>query len=163
VRGRLTLGTRAAVVARRSAGGDTLPGMRHPSLLRLATLLVAALLALTACAQQSAPSNEPVQPDALAALLAADEAPLLLDVRTPEEFAEGHVPGATLVPLQQLEARVGELAAYEQRGVIAYCESGRRAGEAAELLRAKGFANVRLLDGSMRRWRNEQRELATGP
>jgi rhodanese-related sulfurtransferase len=135
--------------------------MKHLSLLRLAPLLFAAL-ALGACAREVPASGEPVQPDALAALLAADDAPLLLDVRTPEEFAQGHVPGATHVPLQELESRLGELTTYKQRGVVAYCEVGGRAAKAAELLRANGFANVRLLDGSMRRWRDEQREVATG-
>jgi rhodanese-related sulfurtransferase len=120
-------------------------------------------LALAACAQEQPPSasDAPVQPAELAALLAAESAPLLLDVRTPEEFAEGHVPGATLVPVQELEARLGELSAYKQRGVVAYCEVGGRAGKAAELLRAHGFS-VRLLDGSMKRWRAEGREVATG-
>jgi rhodanese-related sulfurtransferase len=123
--------------------------------------LALALIALAACAEP-APDAAPVQPADLAALLAREDAPLLLDVRTPEEFAAGHVPGATLVPVQELEGRAAELAAYEQRGVVAYCEVGGRASKAAEILRAAGFANVRLLDGSMRRWREEQREVATG-
>ena len=120
---------------------------------------LAGLLMLFACSQRAEESAEPVQPDQLAALLAGEEAPLLLDVRTPEEFAQGHVPGATLLPLQELDARAGELGGYEKRGVVAYCEAGPRAAKAAELLRANGFTNVRLLDGSMRRWRAEQREV----
>ncbi|MBM4382331.1 MAG: rhodanese-like domain-containing protein [Deltaproteobacteria bacterium] len=119
------------------------------------------LIAFAACAESSHDSA-PVQPAELAAVLAREEAPLLLDVRTPEEFAAGHVPGATLVPVQELEARAAELAAYKERGVVAYCEVGGRASKAAEILRAAGFANVRLLDGSMKRWREEQREVATG-
>jgi rhodanese-related sulfurtransferase len=119
------------------------------------------LLALAACAEEPRDST-PVQPAELATLLANENAPLLLDVRTPEEFAAGHVPGATLVPVQELEARAAELAEYEQRGVITYCEVGGRAGKAAEILRAAGFANVRALDGSMKRWREEGREVATG-
>jgi rhodanese-related sulfurtransferase len=133
---------------------------RHTRLL-LAGLFVSAL-ALAAWALRGAPPDASVQPDGLAALLAGEAAPLLLDVRTPEEFAQGHVPGAKLVPIQELEARLGELDAYKQRGIVAYCEVGGRAGKAAELLRAKGFTDVRLLDGSMRRWREEGREIATG-
>ncbi len=127
----------------------------------MAGVLVSAL-ALAAWALQDSPSDGSVPPDALAVVLAGDDAPLLLDVRTPEEFARGHVPGATLVPVQELEARLGELEAYKRRGVIAYCEVGGRASKAAELLRARGFSSVRLLDGSMRRWREEGREVATG-
>jgi rhodanese-related sulfurtransferase len=133
--------------------------MGHAGRLLLAAALVTTL-ALSGCARQEATAS--VQPDALAAVLAGEDAPLLLDVRTPEEFAEGHVPGATLVPVQELESRLGELEAYKQRGVVAYCEVGGRAGKAAELLRANGFTNVRLLDGSMKRWRAEGREVATG-
>ncbi len=117
------------------------------------------LLAFAACAEEP----QPVQPSDLAALLAGSEAPLLLDVRTAEEFAAGHVPGALLVPIQELEARLAELAAYKQRGVVTYCEVGGRAGKASELLRNAGFANVRLLEGSMRRWRDEGRALETRP
>jgi phage shock protein E len=130
--------------------------------LPLLVALLAGLLALTACAEERAPSAAPVPPDALAALLAREDAPLLLDVRTRDEFAQGHVPGATLVPIDELPARLGELEGHKQRGVVAYCESGGRASKAAELLRAHGFTGVRLLDGSMRRWRDEQREVATG-
>jgi len=119
------------------------------------------LVAFASCSE-APPDSAPVQPAELAALLAREDAPLLLDVRTPEEFAAGHVPGATLVPVQELEARAAELAAYKQRGVVTYCEVGGRAGKAAEILRGAGFTNVRLLDGSMKRWREEQREVATG-
>ena len=128
----------------------------------LALTLFASLFALASCAEEKAASTAPVQPGELAAVLGQEDAPLLLDVRTPEEFAQGHVPGARLVPVQELEARLGELDAYKARGVVAYCEVGGRAGKAAELLRAHGFTNVRLLDGSMKRWREEQREVATG-
>jgi phage shock protein E len=133
---------------------------QRPPLLVLS--LCIALSSLSACAQEKSPSDAPVQPAELSAVLAGADAPLLLDVRTPEEFAQGHVPGATLVPVQELEARLGELDAYKARGVVAYCEVGGRAGKAAELLRAHGFTNVRLLDGSMKRWREEHREVATG-
>lgn len=127
------------------------------------TSLFASLLLLAvgslACAEEAA-APAPVQPAELAALLAAADAPLLLDVRTPEEFAAGHIAGALLVPIAELEARLGELAAYRERGVVSYCEVGGRAGKANELLRSAGFANVRSLDGSMRRWRDEGREVA---
>lgn len=140
----------------------TLGSMKTHSILRLVALAIA-LLALAACAEDTPASPAPVQPAELAGVLAGDDAPLLLDVRSPEEFAAGHVPGATLVPVGDLEARLAEIEAYKARGVVAYCEVGGRAGKAAELLRAHGFANVRLLDGSMQRWREEGREVATQP
>ena len=80
--------------------------MRLQPSLRSAVLLASALLALASCAEQAPEASAPVAPAELAALLSPSDAPLLLDVRTPEEFAAGHVPGATLVPVQELEARL---------------------------------------------------------
>ncbi len=69
----------------------------------------------------------------------------LVDVRTPEEFAGGHVRGATNVPLAELRARLGELGAPETAHVAVYCRSGRRSAEAAAVLREAGFRHVRDL------------------
>lgn len=125
-----------------------------------AILLLFAALACGAEAPPAAAATGPVQPAELAALLAQPNAPLLLDVRTAEEYAQGHIAGATHVPVQELAARIEELAPYRGRGVITYCESGKRASQASELLRSAGFTGVRLLDGSMKRWREEGREVA---
>ena len=127
---------------------------RVARLFRLAVLLFAA-----ACGNPDAE----LPPDQLMALLAQPAAPLLLDVRTPEEFARGHIPGALLVPVGELEGRVAELAPFKQRGVVTYCEKGPRAERAAGVLRAAGFENVRPLAGSFARWRSEGREVAAAP
>jgi rhodanese-related sulfurtransferase len=124
----------------------------------LLPLLLLLLLAAGACGR--AADEGRIDPDALDAALA--EGRLLLDVRTPEEYAAGHVPDATLIPLQELEGRLDEIAAWRERGVVAYCERGGRAEQAAQRLREAGFEDVVLLDGSMRRWRDEGRAVATG-
>jgi rhodanese-related sulfurtransferase/biotin operon repressor len=71
----------------------------------------------------------------------------VLDVRPPEEFAAGHVPGAINIPLDQLEQRLGELPS--DREVVAYCRGPYclLAYEAVKRLRAHGFAARRLVDG----------------
>ncbi len=102
-----------------------------------------------------------VAPGEIEAVLAGDDAPLLLDVRSAEEFGGGHVPGALLIPIQELPDRLAELAAFKQRGIVTYCESGRRATKALQILEEAGFENLRLLAGSMKRWREEGREAAT--
>lgn len=67
-----------------------------------------------------------------------DEGALLLDVRTPEEFAAGHLPGAVNFPVQRLEA--GERLPYRTgRKIVVYCQSGRRSARAAEALKGQGF------------------------
>lgn len=78
-------------------------------------------------------------------------APFLLDVRTGEEFAEGHVPGAKNVPVGALPARLAEVP--KDRPVVVYCQSGGRATLAARLLRDRGYADVSEMQGSMAAWR----------
>lgn len=90
-----------------------------------------------------------MSPAELAALIESDKAPLVLDVRSEEEFAEGHVPGAVLIPHDQLEARIGELG--EPREMVVYCRSGRRSGLIQPLLEKNGF-KVRQLEGSWQAW-----------
>jgi len=111
------------------------------------------LLACTAAGE----GFQEIEPADLETALAADSAPLLLDVRTPEEFGSGHIPGALLIPIDELPERLDELAAFKERGVITYCERGTRATRALELLESAGFQNLRLLAGSMSRWRGEER------
>jgi rhodanese-related sulfurtransferase len=117
-----------------------------------AALVSGLLLAATPCLAGEFPS---VTPAALEAAVSAPDGPLLLDVRTDEEFAGGHVRGALSIPLQQLPDRLEELSAFKERGVIAYCEHGRRAERALQLLRDAGFQKLQLLDGNMQRWRKE--------
>ncbi|MBI4285069.1 MAG: hypothetical protein HY670_04100 [Chloroflexi bacterium] len=75
---------------------------------------------------------------------------LLLDVRQPEEYAAGHIPGAKLVPLGELEARQGELD--RRKKVIAYCHSGRRSMAAAIALTELGFKAVYNMTGGIASW-----------
>jgi rhodanese-related sulfurtransferase len=76
---------------------------------------------------------------------AIDEGRLLLDVRTPEEFAGGHVPGAVNVPVDELRSRLGELP--RSRGVTAYCQVGQRGYLATRILMQAGFDAVNLGGG----------------
>lgn len=63
---------------------------------------------------------------------------LLLDVRTPEEFREQHIPGATNIPVDQLPARLGELGP-TSRKIVVHCRSGARSARAAGVLRQAGY------------------------
>jgi rhodanese-related sulfurtransferase len=65
----------------------------------------------------------------------------VVDVRTPEEFATGHVPGAINIPHDQLAERHGEIGP-PATPVLLYCRSGRRSGIAAGTLAEKGFTAV---------------------
>jgi len=79
-----------------------------------------------------------------------DAGALLLDVRTAEEFSTGHLPGATNVPVQELESRLSEVGD-QNRPVVVYCRSGARSARASGILRAHGFRSVSDL-GAMSRF-----------
>ncbi len=66
---------------------------------------------------------------------------LVVDVRTPREFAAGHFPGAINIPLQELSARTAELGD-RTRPVIVYCRTGNRSGQAKVILERLGFTRV---------------------
>ena len=74
----------------------------------------------------------------------------LLDVRQPREYEAGHIPGAKLIPLGELEYRYGELD--KDRGIIPYCRSGHRSMAASILLCGLGFENVYNLNEGIRKW-----------
>jgi rhodanese-related sulfurtransferase len=75
---------------------------------------------------------------------------LLLDVRSPEEFAAGHLDGALNIPVGELEQRLAEVGPKE-RPVVVYCRSGARSSRARSLLLAKGWQRVENL-GSQGNW-----------
>jgi rhodanese-related sulfurtransferase len=136
--------------------------------------IVLALGASAACAGQSAPppttSPPPAaaaeappailaelpsrSPQALAAALARPEPerPLVLDVRRDDEFAQGHIPGAVHIPHDRLAARLAELAGAQDREVVVYCRSGRRAALALETLKNAGFRRLAHLRGDYPGW-----------
>lgn len=77
----------------------------------------------------------------------------ILDVREPNEFAICRIPGSTLIPLGQLEQRLGELPHDEGRpDLIVHCKSGVRSAKAVKLLRSHGFERVQNLKGGILAW-----------
>jgi rhodanese-related sulfurtransferase len=118
----------------------------------LAATLAAVVLATgAACAED--PASPTIGGPDLAARIADGSAPVVLDVRSEQEFASGHVPGALNVPHDQLTARLASLDLDSDDEVVVYCESGRRAGAAESELRRAGFSSVRHLEGDMSAWR----------
>jgi rhodanese-related sulfurtransferase len=91
----------------------------------------------------------------LLAQLGSPNPPLVLDVRTPQEYASGHIAGAVNLPHDEVGARLGELGAERDREVVVYCERGPRALKALDILEASGFREVRHLDGDMSGWRSK--------
>ena len=94
----------------------------------------------------------------------------IVDVREPEEFADGHIPGAVNIPLGRLEievdthpsvvAREGESGSLRERPVVLYCLSGGRSARAAAALRRLGFANPVSLAGGILAWTGDGHPVA---
>ena len=121
---------------------------------RLPLALVAC--AITFMAEAAGPGS--IEPKALGDRIAwADQALIVLDVRTPAEYAEGHVPGAINIPNGELAARVAELADAKGRDIVVYCRSGVRAAQALDVLDKAGFKRLFHLQGDYNRWTEEQR------
>ncbi|MFO1407567.1 MAG: rhodanese-like domain-containing protein [Steroidobacteraceae bacterium] len=110
---------------------------------------VAALGASAALADGAAVAQlTPAQFDELKAK--GDGSVLLVDVRTPEEYAAGHIPGAVNIPYDQVAKRLSEIPKDDE--VVLYCHSGRRAGLAATTLEAEGYTKLAHLVGDMQGW-----------
>jgi len=93
----------------------------------------------------------------LARLAGQDAGLVVLDVRTAEEYAAGHVPGARNIAHELLPARLAELADARDRDIVVYCRSGRRSAIALDTLRAAGFTRVAQLEGDYLAWEAAQR------
>lgn len=87
--------------------------------------------------------------------LKSAEAPLVLDVRTPDEYKQGHVPGAVNIPHTEVANRLAELGNKKDRNMVLYCEKGGRALKAADVLAKEGFTNLKHLTGDMSAWRDK--------
>jgi rhodanese-related sulfurtransferase len=88
--------------------------------------------------------------------LASESAPLVIDVRQPEEFlaSPGHLPGAVNVPLAHVANRAAELAA-RRRPIVLVCKTDRRSVRAAETLQAAGLRDVVVLRGGTDGWHQQ--------
>lgn len=116
----------------------------------LSLVLVAGLAAWMAVGAEStlAPLSQEAFLERVAA--GAEKQPYVLDVRTPEEFASGHVPGAVNIPHDELAQRLAEVP--KDRDVVLYCRSGRRAQVAGEVLAGNGYSRLQHLEGDMVAW-----------
>jgi rhodanese-related sulfurtransferase len=98
------------------------------------------------------------QVPAVGAAEVSDEA-YLLDVREDEEWAAGHAPAATHLPMMQIPARLDEIP--DDRDVVVVCRVGSRSAQVVAWLVAQGRSNVRNLDGGMMAWARAGRPMVS--
>ena len=115
-------------------------------------ILVLALMLLTACGQEKEkPQKEEAYMNITAQeaknLMDSEEGYVILDVRTQEEYAQGHIPGAILIPDYEISTKAEELLPDQNQLILVYCRSGRRSKLAAEALVKLGYTNIREFGG----------------
>jgi len=111
----------------------------------LATLVVLPLVALA--------GTRYVTPEALQELLASENPPLVIDVRTGGEFVAGRVPGAINIPHTELKRRIPEVRTLASGTVAVYDQVGPRANRAQRMLSEAGFNDILHLEGGYENWK----------
>lgn len=125
-------------------------------------LLATAAMSLAAVSHAEEPAHTAKidQASLLKRIEKKDSSLVILDVRTPEEYAKGHVPGAINIPYTHLPVRISEISDAADKDIVLYCAVGVRAEYGAERLRDNGFTRLLHLDGDMKAWEEKQRPLA---
>lgn len=122
-------------------------------------LVLIAILSLGMSACSSAPAQVSTDVETLPATISIHEANelyeqgvFLLDVRTQEEWDDFHAPDTTLIPLDQLESRLGELP--EGEPIVVVCRSGNRSQAGRDILLANDFEQATSMEGGLNAWRD---------
>ncbi|SFN34367.1 Rhodanese-related sulfurtransferase [Paenimyroides ummariense] len=121
-------------------------------------LMLTVLLSISVNAQESQADGRRI--DAKALIEKTHKTPILIDVRTPEEYREGTIPGAMSLNIHSEDFKRATEFLPREREIIVFCQSGDRSNEAFEMLKSLGFKNVSQLIGGYEVWRkaNEQRK-----
>ena len=105
------------------------------------------------CSQSAAVGQAKLGPNEFEALLAKDATAQLVDVRTPEEYAAGHIEGARLINIYDADFTDQINKLDKAKPVMVYCAAGSRSGSAAKQMSKMGFKKVYDLAGGMGAWR----------
>lgn len=117
-------------------------------ILQLFSILLISIVLMTACTTKPAVGELVISVSDAHQLY--QDGVFMLDVRTIEEYQAGHIPGATLIPLDELGARYMELP--QDETIVVYCRSGNRSLQAVYLLENSGFVRVHSMDRGINNW-----------
>jgi rhodanese-related sulfurtransferase len=92
-------------------------------------------------------------------LIQSSDDEIILDVRTPKEFAAGHIPGAVLINLYDVDFRNKLSALDRSKPILVYCAAGVRSEKASEILKDSGFKKVYQLKNGVKAWSEAKKEL----
>ena len=102
---------------------------------------------LIGCNDNNKRSYEQITPAEAKALMDSEEGYIILDVRTPEEFAERHIEGAILIPDYEIGEKAESILTDKDQLILVYCRSGRRSKNAASELAKLGYTNIKEFGG----------------
>ena len=113
--------------------------------------LLLAVMMLTACGLDTENDREAAYMNITAEeakqIMDTEEGYIILDVRTQEEYDEGHIPGAIVIPHEEIAERAGDALTDKDQLILVYCRSGRRSKIAAEALAELGYTNIKEFGG----------------
>lgn len=121
----------------------------------LKVILIIVVIAVAAAYYLFTPKNPLITGEELLKQMQDKKPMALIDVRTPEEFASGHIEGAVNVPLAGLEKDIVKAVPDKKSYVVVYCRSGRRSANASSALIKMGYTNLVNYKGSMIDWTNK--------
>jgi rhodanese-related sulfurtransferase len=137
---------------------------QNKAFLWIGIFVVLALIARTyllLTGDQTKNAGVPVEVSVQEALEMKNEGAFILDVRQPEEWNQGHIEGATLIPLGDLAGRVNELP--KDQEIVVVCRSGNRSAQGRDILREAGLVNSTSMAGGMNDWVGAGYPAVTGP
>ena len=113
--------------------------------------LFLAVMMLTACGQDKENDQGAVYVNITAEkakeIMDCEEGYIILDVRTQEEYNEGHIPGAIVIPHEEIADKAEEVLTDKDQLILVYCRSGRRSKLAVEALAELGYTNIKEFGG----------------
>lgn len=123
--------------------------------MKIQYLIYLLLLSLNACSQQADNSYVNIDNKAFAEKM-KDEQVIVLDVRTPDEFRQGHIPGAELIDYlaPDFSTRIASLD--KNKTYLVYCAAGSRSAKASDIMTKNGFKNIYNLQGGYNAWNGEK-------
>ena len=114
-------------------------------------ILLMAVMILTACGEDKENDQGVVYVNITAEeakqIIDTEEGYIILDVRTQEEYDQGHIPGAILIPDTEIKAKAEDVLTDKEQMILVYCRSGRRSKLAAETLVELGYTNIKEFGG----------------
>ncbi len=118
-----------------------------PKTIVFISVAIIALIAIVLILTAKHPSYVKITPNQAYELMQSQNNCTVLDVRTPEEFSQGHIPGAILIPDYELAKRAEKELPDKNALILVYCRSGNRSRQAANTLLKLGYTNVKDFGG----------------